>query len=161
MNSSILTGSYFMPSSADLSQPPPGYKPPQQSHFEMPSQHQENDVQFGSAGDADNSGDVEVITIDHDNSPSQSPPEDRYSSRRRRSRSPERSRDRRGDRDRRSRRSRSRSKTRRHRTRSRERNKPKEKESEKDKERKKRGLPSIKKDNLSGKYNILIFNIVI
>ncbi|KAK9884912.1 hypothetical protein WA026_009150 [Henosepilachna vigintioctopunctata] len=87
----------------------------------------------------DNDNDVEVITLDHADS-SRSPSQER---RRRRTRS--RSRDRR-DRDRRSRRSRSRSK--RHRSRSRDRDR-KEKETERDKERKKRGLPAIKKDNLS------------
>ncbi|XP_044262188.1 SR-related and CTD-associated factor 8 [Tribolium madens] len=144
-NSSLLGSSYYLPPTTDLSQPPPGYKP--QPPYEM-GQHQnsDNDVQFVS-GEGDNGGDVEVITLDHGDSRSPSPAEDRYS-RRRRSRSRERSRERR-DRDRRSRRSRSRSKSRRHRSRSRDRNRVKEKETEKDKERKKRGLPTIKKDNLS------------
>ena len=154
---------YYLPPTTDMSQPPPGYKPPQP--YDMSQQPPvDNDVQFVS-GEPDNVGEVEVsqnkqkcvtsfvffinqvINLDHGDSRSPTPTEDRY--RRRRSRSRERSRDRR-DRDRRSRRSRSRSRSRRHRSRSRDRNKTKEKESEKDKERKKRGLPTIKKENLSG-----------
>ncbi|XP_068911479.1 SR-related and CTD-associated factor 8 isoform X3 [Tenebrio molitor] len=144
-NSSLLGSSYYLPPAADLTQPPPGYKPQQPYEIGQPP-NMDNDVQF-VGGEADNGADVEVITLDHGDSRSPTPADDRYS-RRRRSRSRERSRERR-DRDRRSRRSRSRSKSRRHRSRSRERNRAKEKESEKDKERKKRGLPTIKKDNLS------------
>ncbi|KAJ3640855.1 hypothetical protein Zmor_027391 [Zophobas morio] len=142
--SSLMGNPYYLPPTTDMSQPPPGYKPPQP--YDMSQQPPvDNDVQFVS-GEPDNVGEVEVINLDHGDSRSPTPTEDRY--RRRRSRSRERSRDRR-DRDRRSRRSRSRSRSRRHRSRSRDRNKTKEKESEKDKERKKRGLPTIKKENLS------------
>lgn len=88
-----------------------------------------------------------MITLDHGDSRSPSPRDDRYS-RRRRSRSRERSRERRRSRRTRSR-SHSRSRRHRSRTRSRERERDKEKDKEKEKERKKRGLPPIKKDNLS------------
>lgn len=91
--------------------------------------------------------DEQVITLDHVDSRSPTPREERYS-RRRRSRSRDRRRSRRS-------RSRSHSRSKRHRSRSRERERErererdKEKDREKEKERKKRGLPPIKKDNLS------------
>ncbi|XP_017775354.1 PREDICTED: splicing factor, arginine/serine-rich 15 isoform X2 [Nicrophorus vespilloides] len=137
---------FFLPTGTDLSQPPPGYKPPAPYELSQPDDNaMESEVEFIGTND-----DVEVIDIDHGDS--RSPSRDRY--RRRRSRSNERSRDR-GGRDRRSRRSRSRSRSRsrRYRSRSRDREREKEKEKEKDrekeKERRKRGLPPIKKDNLS------------
>lgn len=133
----------------DMNPPPPSY---QTQEYEQ----QQNMAQ-------DNGPDVEVITLDHDDSRSGTPGDDRYgANRRRRSRS--RSRDRGGRRDRdRKRRSRSRSASRRHRSRSRDRNRMKDKkeeerkETEKDRERKKRGLPSIKKDHLSGKCRRIVW----
>ncbi|XP_066141951.1 SR-related and CTD-associated factor 4 isoform X1 [Euwallacea fornicatus] len=89
---------------------------------------------------------VEVITLDHDDSHSE---DERYS-KRKKSRSRSRSRGRDKDRRRRSRsRSGSRSRGRRHRSRSKDRKDKKERESEKDRERKKRGLPVIKSNHLS------------
>ncbi|XP_060525913.1 SR-related and CTD-associated factor 4 [Cylas formicarius] len=113
-------------------------------------QHDTNaNYSMSEVRESNQGNDVEVITLDHDDSPSASP-DNRHSRSRRRSRS--RSHDRR-DRDKRSRRSRSRSKSRRYRSRSKDRKdrdkKDKEKETEKEKERKRRGLPSIKKDCLS------------
>ncbi|KAG5885789.1 hypothetical protein JTB14_031223 [Gonioctena quinquepunctata] len=144
-------GGYFI---EGMNPPAPHY---QQQDFEQPPPPPPQTIEKNQ--NLDNSGDVEVITLDHDDSRSASPNDDRY---RRRRRSRSRSRDRRGrDRDGRKR-SRSRSGSRRHRTRSRDRNdknrkekdrekdkKEEERETEKDKERKKRGLPAIKKDHLS------------
>ncbi|KAK4871457.1 hypothetical protein RN001_016448 [Aquatica leii] len=138
----------------DMSIPPPLYKQTIQT-YELPSQPEEitldSDTQYMSGNDT---GDMEVINLDQTDSRSPSVHEDRYS-RRRRSRSRDRSRDRGRDRDRdrRSRRSRSRTRSRdrrrRSRSRERERDREKEKDKEKEKERRKRGLPPIKKDNLS------------
>ncbi|XP_065157568.1 SR-related and CTD-associated factor 4 isoform X2 [Atheta coriaria] len=142
-NSPSLFNNFFLPT--DMSQPPPGYKPTIQTKED--NAH-ESEVEFVGTND-----DMEVIDIDHGDS--RSPSRERYG-RRRRSRSRDRSRDRDRDRDRNRRRrsrSRSRSRNRKHRSRSRERDrereKEKEKEREKERERRKRGLPPIKKDNLS------------
>ncbi|XP_044760974.1 SR-related and CTD-associated factor 4-like isoform X2 [Coccinella septempunctata] len=129
-------GGYYMPP-PDITQPP--QMPYKQYDLTQPATEQPVYTTTNNVND----NDVEVITLDNADS-SRSPSQER---RKRRSRS----RDRR-DRDRRSRRSRSRSRSRnrRHRSRSRERDRDrKEKETEKDRERKKRGLPAIKKENLS------------
>ncbi|CAG9856507.1 unnamed protein product [Phyllotreta striolata] len=142
----VMGGNYFA-DGAILNPPPPLY-PPDFDASGVPSSEK------GRA--QDDGADVEVITLDHDDSRTPTP-EERYK-KRRRSRS--RSRDRRGrDRDRRRSRSRSGSR-RRNRSRSRDRSdrfkkdkekskEEKEKESERERERKKRGLPVIKKDCLS------------
>ncbi|KAF7268806.1 hypothetical protein GWI33_018153 [Rhynchophorus ferrugineus] len=138
----MIGGLQFIPPAGDNSQMSQAY--------DMSISQHDNSGGFGGSQNSGTGNDVEVITLDPDDS--HSPSEDRYS-KRRRSRS--RSRDRRDkDRDRR-RRSRSRSRGRRHRSRSRDRDrkdkdrKDREKESERDRERKKRGLPAVKKENLS------------
>ncbi|KAK4883606.1 hypothetical protein RN001_006925 [Aquatica leii] len=153
-NSPAVLQNYYLSGVQDMSIPPPLYKQTIQT-YELPSQPEEitldSDTQYMSGNDT---GDMEVINLDQTDSRSPSVHEDRYS-RRRRSRSRDRSRDRGRDRDRdrRSRRSRSRTRSRdrrrRSRSRERERDREKEKDKEKEKERRKRGLPPIKKDNLS------------
>ncbi|KAF5273429.1 hypothetical protein FQA39_LY07446 [Lamprigera yunnana] len=155
----ILQNYYLTTGVQDMSIPPPLYKQ-SMPVYELPQQPEEitldSDTQYMSGNDT---GDMEVINLDQTDSRSPSVHEERYSNRRRRSRSRDRSRDRGRDRDRdrdrdrRSRRSRSRSRSRdrrrRSRSRDRERDREKEKDKEKEKERHKRGLPPIKRENLS------------
>jgi hypothetical protein len=60
-NSSLLGSSYYLPPAADLTQPPPGYKPQQPYEIGQPP-NMDNDVQF-VGGEADNGADVEVSLL--------------------------------------------------------------------------------------------------